>query len=182
MPRKPAVLIQKLKDKLHDHNIHLGEAAVELGQSVAASNFNIIIHLMNIEAYNVDRKVAAYWSKKVTIPTFHSASHGGRRWAKYSLEDEIRIRAILWDLCKKRPTHRIREYRQQLRELNFHVSREYIQRIFRSWNWTWKKVQTKQINKYNSENILRYIEFLNWINTAALSHVKFLDEGHFVSR
>ena len=64
----------------------------------------------------------------------------------------------------------------------YSVSKSTIQRIFRSWRWSWKVPLYHQLHKYTPENINRYCQYMIWIKQCDLSTIKFIDESHFVPR
>jgi len=134
------------------------------------------------DTFGVSRFVAKYWKTKVADPLFHPGSHGGKRYSKFSDGVELFIHAHMWLLCKCRPFLRLAEYVEEFRRLGISVTKKYISRIFKSWRWSMKTASYKQINKYTWKNICLYGCFLYWVQSADLTRLKFLDEGHFVSR
>jgi hypothetical protein len=57
-----------------------------------------------------------------------------------------------------------------------------IQKLFRSWNWSWKIPTEFQISKYSPENMLRYYNYLYWLHHTPWRQIKFLDEVHFQAK
>jgi len=81
---------------------------------------------------------------------------------------------------KERPTRTLRDYCDALfEEQAWHVNREYVRRIFKSWRWSFKKPQFIQLQKYTAHNILYYGDFITWIYDKPWHRLKFLDESHF---
>lgn len=62
------------------------------------------------------------------------------------------------------------------------ISSSYVARIFRNWRWSWKKPSTQQIQKFTTENIEYYSQWVVLIPTLPFHRLKFCDEAHFVSR
>jgi hypothetical protein len=59
--------------------------------------------------FGVQREVAKYWEKKVSVPNFHPGTHGGLRRMKFSPEEYDEINSLLWEHCKRKPTSRLAE-------------------------------------------------------------------------
>ena len=99
------------------------------------------------------------------------------------MEDSIILRSLLWTYVKLKPTGTIRYYCEELKNAGFlAISPEYVRKIFHTWKWSWKKAEHRQLQKFSHQNIRRYLAFLKWLHSVPKEKVKFLDEGHFVSR
>ena len=116
-------------------------------------------------------------------PYFHPQKWRGWRKSKFNIVDTIVIRLLLWFFVEEDPTFTLQEYTEHLSILGFNVSRNYVRRIFKSWRWSWKVPQYKQIAKYTNSNIDYYGNYLSWIHLQPTwLNVKFLDEVHFVHK
>lgn len=69
-----------------------------------------------------------------------------------------------------------------LKNHHFIASVTFIRNIFKSWNWSWKKPDFKQPQKYTTENINYYFTYLDAIQTIPIEKLHFLDECHFECR
>ena len=146
----------------------IGRAAIEIGVNKTS------------RLLNVPKSTVSYWKKKVLHSHFHPQKWGGWRWSKYSIVDNVFIRLLLWTLIQEDPFLTLQEYASALTSFNFNVSRNYVRRIFHSWNWSWKVPIYKQIAKYSLENILYYGNYLSWIlNLPTWLNIKYLDKVHF---
>jgi transposase len=92
------------------------------------------------------------------------------------------IDAYLWAACQISPDFTLDEYRKMLLEFRFDVSITTISKTFKKWRWNLKVPSRFQIQKYASENIIYYGIYLLQISEIPWGRLKFLDEGHFVSR
>jgi hypothetical protein len=52
---------------------------------------------------------ASYWKQKYEDHTFHSDSHGGLRFTKFTEGEFQAINEILWNQCQRKPTTRLGE-------------------------------------------------------------------------
>jgi len=55
-------------------------------------------------------------------------------------------------------------------------------RILNKFRWTWKVPTRFQIHKYSAINLIRYMNYLNWISNIPHSKLKFADESHIISK
>jgi len=145
-----------------------------------------VINSGNIRAasriFNVHPKSVAYWQEKTKNPSFHPLSHGGLRRMAFTPSEYEEINNILWNLCQRKPTARLGEYHRELSEHNFEVSLMFISRVFKQWQWSFKKPSFEQLNKYTQENILYYATYQHCIKEIPWMHLKFADESHFNSK
>lgn len=65
---------------------------------------------------------------------------------------------------------------------DFFLSVYAVYMLTLTFYFSWKVPETKQINKYTLENMQYYVTFLNWLQTADPSRLKFLDESHFQTK
>lgn len=105
-------------------------------------------------------------------------SHRGLKFG----DNDATIQAVLWQLVKEHPTHTLGDFVNEFRALGVPVKRNFIQRIFSNWRWSWKKPAVHQVLKYTPANILYYREWVSLIPQLPLAKLKFCDESHFVAR
>lgn len=90
---------------------------------------------------------------------------------------------IVGGYAQKKPTTTINEYISKIKEKHkLKVSHSTLSKLFRSWRWSWKKPEFKQLHKYTPKNIEYYATYLTSIREIPLHKLKFADECHLVSR
>jgi hypothetical protein len=116
-------------------------------------------------------------------PDFHPMPHGGIRKVKFSTQQLTNITSVIWQFVHDHPrTTRSSIVRQVGQTLNVSISPTTISRLFRAWGWSWKIPSHVQLQKFTAKNIRRYVNFIVWVLSVPWTHLKFLDEAHFVSR
>ena len=70
--------------------------------------------------------------------SYHSQSHGGIRRLKFDTLTQNLIRTALWDLFTQFPLGNIPFFVRKLNELDFSVNYDDVQKVFKSWKWSWK--------------------------------------------
>jgi len=120
--------------------------------------------------------------KKSLDSSFHPNSHGGNRNPKLTEFEHQKIRGLLWLLAKEDPTRKLRSYVEEVNKNGFSIGREFVRKIFKEWQWSWKKPSYKQLHKYLPSNLRRYKEYVEWIGNQDLKKIKFMDEVHYVSK
>lgn len=124
---------------------------------------------------------ARYW-KMIYETGGASEFRGGAREScfKFSHEEKKKIELVLFQAVQKNPITSIPELLELIRnETSLNPSNIYIRRIFSQWRWTWKKPESRNINKYTPENMTYYGEFLLWIRHIPIFKLKYMDEAHF---
>jgi len=58
----------------------------------------------------------------------------------------------------------------------------YVSRIFKSWRWSYRIPERKQLLKYTKANILYYGTYITSIYNIPWERLKFVDEAHFISK
>lgn len=103
--RRGPVTISRLVTRLTAHaarhrenGCKAGTAALRYGPSLAARAFGRSLGFVQ------------YHKHKVLQPHFHSGSHGGFRWARFSPKQRLLISHRLWRLVSENPTHTLHYY------------------------------------------------------------------------
>ena len=135
----------------------------------------------SVSVFGFGKAFHKYWKTKLQDPTFHSSTHGGKRYTKFGQYDSV-VHSIVWARLKRDPTTHPAEVCEYLAAHNIQINMRYVQRLFCAWHWTRKKPVRHQINKYKLKNILYYYDFLWGIKDIPWIKLKFLDECHFVSK
>jgi hypothetical protein len=60
-----------------------------------------------VKNLKVSHDFYSYWRRKYLDPTFHSNSHGGKRWNKFSKEEVSLIRFLIWKKVRENPSLRL---------------------------------------------------------------------------
>ena len=135
------------------------------------------------KAFGVSYQLALYWHGKYSNKEFHSDSHGGARYSKFSDEERFLLESKLWECVKSHPCWSISEFVDFItEEAQYDVNDQFIRRIFKGWRWSWKKSDAKQPQKYSLGNINYSIDYNLWVRTVPFQKLKFLDESHFNSK
>jgi len=154
--------------------INMGKHATLFGSSNAGAIFN------------QSRQHAQYWKYKRQDAHYHQSTWGGARNIKYKGVVRQFIISVIWEQCKNNPEMRISEYQNILHRYlpKYYVpSRTWISQLFKSWGWSFKVPDMRaQLNKYTTNNIRYYMDFLATIQDIPPSKMKFCDEAHFSSR
>jgi hypothetical protein len=142
-------------------------------------------------ACNMTPPKIRYWADKIQNST-HQGSHGGARHWNYPPEVALGIRGAVWHrVNSRRRTASIVACQQAANRFlttNFQglyprVSRDYIQRIFYSWRWSWQIPVHRQIEKYTPQNVSRYLAYVLHMDTIEdITRIKYMDEVHFASK
>jgi len=109
-------------------------------------------------------------------------SWGGRRWAKFSDDEDALAEFLLWVLIKSNPMRCRPELVNLLAAEGVIVSESWITRKLQKWKWSFKVASYRQIQKFTMENITYYGVYLTNICRIPFLKLKFLDESRFVSR
>jgi len=102
-------------------------------------------------------------------------------YSKFAPYEHQQIRLYVWFLCNEEPTRKLQNYVEELSDIGYNCSKEFVRAIFKEWRWSWKKPSNKQLQKYTQENLKRYADYVEWISEQDLRKLKFADEVHFVS-
>lgn len=51
-----------------------------------------------------------YWKTKREDPLFHSGTHGGKRYEKFTAPQKLHIYSLLWKAIQKQPARTLKEY------------------------------------------------------------------------
>lgn len=141
-----------------------------------------LVQLKLLDLFGFKVGVAKYWKKKVKDPSFHSGAWGGFRGLKFGAVIDFALQKLIWLHVQLYPKWSCVHHTQALIHLGFNVTKDWVERVFRSWGWTWKKPTHIQIQKYTAENMIYYGQWLKGIADKPWLHLKFADEAHFVSR
>jgi len=131
--------------------------------------------------FSLSKYCVRYWRKKTSNRLFHPNQHGGHRYSKFAPYEHQQIRLYVWFLCNEEPTRKLQNYVEELSDIGYNCSKEFVRAIFKEWRWSWKKPSNKQLQKYTQENLKRYADYVEWISEQDLRKLKFADEVHFVS-
>lgn len=153
------------------------------------------------------RQLASYWERKVVQNDFHAQRHGGVR-----RDNLLQYRGVIKEMIKyislQRSSTPYKEYKRLVKQLfDLNVSISYIRALVAESNLryvsfvfpllfflrlpfltlvflltSWQVTSHRQINKYTESNMQLYADYLGYIVTVPLNHLKFLDESHFNSR
>jgi len=116
--------------------------------------------------------------------SFRSQGHGGLRTFKFLPNERQTLSETLWHMIKENPQPTVRRYAQALNDNLPHlpnISIDDVKKLLHSWNWSWKIPTQFQIQKYSSENLIRYYNYVYWFHNTPWNKIKFLDEVHFQS-
>jgi len=132
----------------------------------------------------MSRQQAYYWKRKFLDPDFHSQILGQGAKHKYTEEQRNQIKMSLSKMVSDDASLTLKEYSRRMAVLypDLLITHHYVARIFRSWQWTWKVPEIRQMEKYSEENLQRYKEFLAWRIATEDTRIVFMDEAHFASR
>ena len=83
---------------------------------------------------------------------------------KYTPAHRRMIMTLLWLHCQAKPTTHLQGYVEHLAEKGYHVSAMYVQRIFKSWRWSFKIADVRQLQKYPFFLLLWLSYFIFWYN------------------
>lgn len=154
------------------------------------------------------RQLASYWERKVVQDDFHAQQHGGVR-RQNLLQYRGVIKELIKFISLQRSSTPYKEYKRLVKQLfDLNVSISYIRALVAELNLrcvsfvfpffffffrlpfltlvflltSWQVTSHRQINKYTESNMQLYADYLSYIVTVPLNHLKFLDESHFNSR
>ncbi|PRP78587.1 hypothetical protein PROFUN_13420, partial [Planoprotostelium fungivorum] len=106
-----------------------------------------------------------------------------RNVRKYSLQFRARARAQLAALVDAHLAYSLMQFVRALSEdMNQNVSRDFVQSIFQSWHWSWKRPVYQQRAKYTAYNMQRYAEFVQWRARIDPNRIVYTHEAHFAAR
>jgi len=128
------------------------------------------------------RHRARYWTRKFIDPTYHPHKIGTshRKIKKY--EKPIAFEVVLLSLLEN-PVSKLNEIALYLGTFfNRRISRSVCSRLLQEMGWSWKIPTKFQIQKYTVENMEIYVDYITTVPLIDWNRLKFLDEGHFVSR
>eukprot|EP00761_Pharyngomonas_kirbyi_P010701 gb/GECH01010722.1/.p1 GENE.gb/GECH01010722.1/~~gb/GECH01010722.1/.p1 ORF type:complete len:336 (+),score=18.50 gb/GECH01010722.1/:1-1008(+) len=134
------------------------------------------------DLFLVSENVVRYWDRKRSDPSYHPGRHGGHKSYKYNEQKREHINSIISEILQRDARTSLKQYKEILNEHGYNLSTSSISRIFRSWNYTWKKVQNIEKKKFTIENKIYYFIFYSAINSLPKYRLKFLDECHFDNR
>jgi hypothetical protein len=69
-----------------------------------------------------------------------------------------------------------------LRDAGHNVSAGWLSGLIKSWGYSFKKVEYRQMNKFTDENMRYYATFIESMQHIPYKRLKFLDESHFKSK
>ena len=102
---------------------------------------------------DVSRGKADYWKSKRNDANFHPRSHGGSYNQPRTPEKILMMEIFVWTLVSSDPFLKIGHIKSRLQDqLGEIVSRDWISRLFKSWKWSYKKADWKQLHKYRAEH------------------------------
>jgi hypothetical protein len=158
MPRKRTATLQshrQIKD-------YLGATANSIGVASASRIFHCT------------RQVAWYWKQKHIIPQFHSKTWGGPKHCAFDEGTEFLIKKYIHFLYESDPQHTYKQIRNQVYITSgIWLNVVWICRLLKLWGYTGLVPQTRNINKYTTENILRWFEYYAWIQTVDPTQLRF---------
>jgi len=128
------------------------------------------------------RHRARYWTRKFVDPTFHPHKIGTshRRIKKY--EKPIAFEVVLLALLVN-PVSKLHDIALYLGTFfNRLISRPVCSRLLKEMGWSWTIPTKFQIEKYTLDNMEIYFDYITSVPLIDWNRLKFLDEGHFVSR
>ena len=142
---------------------------------------------MAAEASGYSRSTALYWKKKVLDPDFHVGSWGGAKSFKFCEEERDEIRTALRHVINQNNQLTLDEMTSNVIEItNLDINRNMIHRILKDeWNFTPKNPIPVQRAKFTIENILFYLQHIEWFSdqlASSFQSIKVLDECHFDGR
>jgi len=112
---------------------------------------------------------------------FHTRYWGGSHNYLFPHQVVICIEHCLWILYQTNPSrpwsHYVRVLKFYLPQIN--VPYHWIRRIFKSWNFSWKKPERRQIEMFTAENIAYYSIFCIQIANIPTRRIHYFDESHF---
>ncbi len=118
----------------------------------------------------------------------HLGTWGGYRWSRFTSEHANFLKEELYNYAfERRGMVSLGAIREALNAITSRrkwptVSRQWIQRIFKSWGWSWKHGSIVQWRKFLASNIEYYHQYLDWTLTVDPHRLIFLDEASFDSR
>jgi transposase len=85
---------------------------------------------------------------------------------------------------KQKPRARAPDVHAELERVwNRRVSQSVCNRTLQQMGWSWKVPTKFQIAKYQPKILLRYVDFIEWIQSVEdWTHLKFCDESHIIPR
>ena len=106
------------------------------------------------------RQTLQYWRRKESDPSFHPRSWGGSRSRAFNPETMGMISVLIWQHVAHRPCTSLAEIKKMLLDSpwRLEVSSSWIQRLFSSWKWSWKRpVQQNLVFVLKYKSMLSYI-------------------------
>ena len=125
---------------------------------------------------------AVYWRRKVEDPNFHSADWGGTGRKGYVADDRYDMKVIVCRYLVENSAPNLAELAEELGKNGFPYSRSSVSRLLQRWRWTFKIPTVFQRLKYTPTNMQYYNYFVQWLETADLARLKFVDEVPFDRR
>lgn len=130
--------------------------------------------------FSVGKSKVYYWMKRVAeLKEKPLQKHGGKRYEYFSTEDCFIIDLCVYSFLEKNCSVTRDTIRNFLQSIGYEVTLMHITRLGKRWKYSFKKPSTISINKFTSENMLRYGQYMNWVETKDFGHLKFLDESSF---
>jgi transposase len=68
-------------------------------------------------------------------------TYGFYRYQGFTPQQESLIQNIVWEMVKQDPFRTLGELVSFFQAQGIPVSKQYLQRLFSSWRWTWKKTR-----------------------------------------
>jgi len=183
MPTDRAAKRKRNKPRTKQHVAKLRQMKIAMG-AVAIHSGSITNTAVNFGLSRKQRSNVCYWRDKHNDPTLHSGSHGGYRGRRWPNEEYIRLQHALFQAIKRDVQLNLSELRVALQKtgINPIPSISWIQRMLKSWGYSYKIPIPFQYRKYSLENIEYYVSFVEMMRQVHWDRVMFYDEARFISR
>jgi hypothetical protein len=120
-----------------------------------------------------------YQERKITHPHEHPLTHGGRRNALMTLEEQH----VVDEALAREVTRNGQQTAKELaKSLNIGVNAMWVHKALKRLSLTHKTVEYHDKNKYTMANLRYYWRFCTRIHTVPLFLLKYMDESHFSAR
>lgn len=176
MPRKPVGVssskVKMNKDDYYKRRMLAARAAmIDMSYSQAAKQFGL------------SKRQVQYWVSKLQSNKVSLYTHGGKRYEKMTPYDK----KILRLLATKYPKTDLETFAKALQlYTGTIVTPATISLTFKSFGWSYHKIEYKQQLKYTYNNMKRYSEYVrampDIVDEYGFERIKYLDEVHFVTR
>jgi len=165
------VKMQRLVDTKHRLRVGLGLALGHLAHSVGTSSA--------AQRMGVSRRVAQYWRDKVSDPTLHAGTWGGRREENMrfgSLKGDLSAQLVVFAAICAYPRLSFYGLLQKVRTVPGmeNVSARWLSQTLKCWDWTWRQVTRFARQKFTAPNMERYINYCERIIDVPFERVRWL--------